>query len=86
MPYFEYREIEGWAYYTDVDRDEDWIKTWHFAKHIETGIEKAIDHSPYEFITIDAFTAHVRLSFPPREGSVPWNNQTIKEKFDELLG
>lgn len=85
MPYLEY-DVNGWSYYAEVDRDDDCIKIWHFAKHIETGNEKTIDHSPYEGMTEESFRAHVRLNFPDRPGSGPWKHATIQEKANELVG
>lgn len=92
MPYLEY-DVHGWSYYAEVDRDDDCTKIWHTAKHIETGNEKTIDHSPYEGMTEESFRAHVRLGFPkratpkdPMSASVPWRHQTIQEKANELVG
>ena len=86
-------EYNGWGYRREDDSDEDRCRSNHYAVHLETGEELQIDHTGYEGISEEAFRAHVRLSFPARPkptditcASVPWRNETIVEKANDLVG
>ena len=68
-----------WSLHQEVEDEDDVRKIWHVATHSETGEKIIINHHPFEWMTPDAFEAHVRLRFPSPEGVGPWKNDTVIE-------
>lgn len=68
-----------WTLTQRQEQDDDVRKIWHHAKHSETGVVKFIDHNPYQWMSQEAFEAHVWLEFPESPTIGPWSNSEIIE-------
>jgi len=68
----------NWEVFENDDyRTEDVVKLVFTVRHIKTGAEFSLDHSPYERPSIQALWAYAILGFPKRQGDVAWKNETI---------
>ena len=72
-------ERNGYSYEAENDGTAEEARVLHWARHIETGMLKSIDHTSHEGMSQEAFFAHIDLCLPPRPypGVVPWNTKSI---------
>lgn len=78
-------EFNGWTVYSNDDHSDEEVTKFTFtAVHAGSGEEHVLDHSPYEWVSKEAFLAYLHLGFPSRKGIAPWRNETITEEREKL--
>jgi hypothetical protein len=77
--------VDGWHQEWEVHDDGDVRKLWHEAVH-EDGRRVVLDVSPYQYVSREMFTMHVKLGFPRRSGPGPLSPEEVERLWAEAVG